>query len=232
MKVYVTGDTHIPYDIHKLNKVNFPEGSTLTKKDIVIVLGDFGLIWYGENSKEAMKEEKWWTNRLDNKPWTTMFVDGNHENFDRLKLFPTATMYGGKVGVISKSIFHMHRGEIFNIAGKKILTFGGAESTDKQHRREFTSWWKDEIPNYAEMLYCFDNAIKHKPDFILSHTCPASIIPAFIPYTDILNDPVSIFFDKLAESYPDFENWYFGHMHKDITYKNYRCCYNDIIRII
>jgi calcineurin-like phosphoesterase family protein len=81
LKVYVTGDTHCPIDIKKLNSENFQEGKTLTKDDVVIILGDFGLLW----KDIPDKEEKYWTNWLNNKPWTTLFVDGNHENHNRLK---------------------------------------------------------------------------------------------------------------------------------------------------
>ena len=44
-RIFLTGDTHIPIDISKLNSKNFPEGKNLTKDDYVIVLGDFGLLW-------------------------------------------------------------------------------------------------------------------------------------------------------------------------------------------
>lgn len=37
--VFVTGDTHIPIDIHKLNTKKFPEQTNLTRADFVIVLG-------------------------------------------------------------------------------------------------------------------------------------------------------------------------------------------------
>ena len=43
MKIYVTGDTHIPIDISKLNMREFPEQKELTREDYVIILGDFGL---------------------------------------------------------------------------------------------------------------------------------------------------------------------------------------------
>jgi len=84
MKVFITGDTHIPHDIHKLNSRNFPKGKSLTKDDVVIVLGDFGLLW----NNIPDKEELWWTNWLNSQPWTTLFVDGNHENFYRLNQLP------------------------------------------------------------------------------------------------------------------------------------------------
>ena len=45
-----------------------------------IICGDFGGIWdkSGDSKKEAMI-----LNQLECKSYTTLFVDGNHENFDR-----------------------------------------------------------------------------------------------------------------------------------------------------
>lgn len=39
---------------------------------------------------------------------------------------------GGKVHKIKSSIIHLMRGQVFSIAGKKIFTFGGAQSHDIQ----------------------------------------------------------------------------------------------------
>ena len=107
----------------------FKEGKELTKDDYVIILGDFGLIWdyQGEN-----KNEKYWLDWLNDKPWTTLFIDGNHCNFDRLNSYEVSEWHGGKVHFIRPSVIHLMRGEIFNIGGKKILAMGGAESHDTQ----------------------------------------------------------------------------------------------------
>ena len=40
--IFVTGDTHIPLDISKLNSEQFPQQKELTKNDYVIICGDFG----------------------------------------------------------------------------------------------------------------------------------------------------------------------------------------------
>ncbi|WP_162267470.1 metallophosphoesterase, partial [Clostridium botulinum] len=93
--IFVTGDTHIPRDIEKLNFVNY---KNLTKDDYVIICGDFGAIW--DNSKQELYYREW----LQNKPWTTLFIDGNHENFDLLYKFPVEDKFGGKVHKINDSI--------------------------------------------------------------------------------------------------------------------------------
>ena len=100
---------------------------TIMPKDFVIVCGDFGGIW----DKDA--SGGWETKMLDeleSKPFTTLFVDGNHENFDRLYSYPIEEWNGGKVHKIRPSVIHLMRGQVFTIAGKKIFTFGGAKSHD------------------------------------------------------------------------------------------------------
>ena len=62
--------------------------------------------------------------------FTTLFVDGNHENFDRLYSYPIIEWHGGKVHKINSSIFHLMRGEIYEIDNKKIFAFGGASCHD------------------------------------------------------------------------------------------------------
>ena len=75
--IYVTGDCH--GDFRKFSTDSFPEQKEMTKDDIVIVCGDFGAIW---DSDGMSRFESYWLNWLDEKPFTTVFVDGNHENFD------------------------------------------------------------------------------------------------------------------------------------------------------
>ena len=77
--VFITGDIH-GNPQNRFSLENFPQQNELCKKDLVIILGDFGLVWdyKGENTYE--KERLDW---LEQKTFTTCFVDGNHENFDR-----------------------------------------------------------------------------------------------------------------------------------------------------
>jgi hypothetical protein len=167
-KIYLTGDKH--NDFGCLSSKKWIEGNDLDKDDYLICLGDFGLLW--KNTPDGT--EKYWTKWLNDKPWTTLFLDGNHENFSRLNKLEFIPKFGGTVGKISDSIFHLKRGEIYNIHDKKFFCMGGALSIDKQYRTEWISWWKEEIPSAAEFEYGFKNLDKNnnKVDYILSHTCP------------------------------------------------------------
>ena len=52
---------------------------------------------------------------LEEKPFTTLYVDGNHENFDRLYGYPIENWQGGKVHKIRPSVLHLMRGQVFEI---------------------------------------------------------------------------------------------------------------------
>lgn len=123
--IFITGDCHKNFE--RFNKSNFPEQEEMCKDDYVIICGDFGGVW---NKDKESKEETMLMDWLDCKPFTTLFVDGNHENFDRLYQYPVEEWNGGKVHKIRPSVIHLMRGQVFNIAGKKIFTFGGAKSHD------------------------------------------------------------------------------------------------------
>ena len=43
--IYVTGDIHGGMDIRKLGTGSFPDQKYMTKRDYVIICGDFGLVW-------------------------------------------------------------------------------------------------------------------------------------------------------------------------------------------
>ena len=74
--IYLCGDTHCDIDVSKLNTKNFPEQNRLSKQDVVLICGDFGAVWGGSNSRG----DEWWLKWHDQKKYTTLFIDGNHEN--------------------------------------------------------------------------------------------------------------------------------------------------------
>lgn len=225
--IYVTGDTHIPIDIHKLNTKHFPQQREMTAEDYVIICGDFGLIW----SAEMDNEEKYWTKWLNNKNFTTLFVDGNHENFHRLASFPTVPFHGGQAQQISDKIFHLCRGQVYEIQGQKIFTMGGASSHDKQWRKEYISWWKEELPSYADLDFADKNLEKHdyNVDIVLSHCCSTYLQARLNPTysTDLLTEYFEYLRGKLT-----YRHWFFGHYHqdKDVDEKHH-CLYQNIRRI-
>lgn len=225
---YITGDAHS--DFSRFTEENFPIQSEMTKDDYIIICGDFGGVWTFEEESRREKEALDW---LNNKNFTTLFVDGNHENYTRLYNYPIEEWKGGKVHKIRDSVLHLMRGEIFDIDNKKIFAFGGAKSHDIQDGilnldeeekiyeyrkrgayfriRDF-SWWDLELPTNQEMENGIENLekINYKVDYIISHCCPTSI-QSLINSTykrDILTDYLQQISEKCT-----FKRWYFGHYH-------------------
>ena len=185
--IYITGDCHS--DLTRFSTDNFPMQRQMTKEDYVIICGDFGGVW---DYIIESKREKYWLDWLNNKNFTTLFVDGNHENFTRLYNYPVEKWNGGKVHKIRDSVIHLMRGEVFNIGGKKIFTFGGASSHDikdgilnldeqekiykyrkrgAQFRIRDFSWWDLELPTKEEMQNGILNLekVNYEVDYIISH---------------------------------------------------------------
>ena len=223
--LYITGDTHGTFS--RLSSKNFPEGKDLTSNDYILILGDFGLLWNNPPSKE----ELWWKSWLDEKPWTTLFIDGNHENFLLLNRLPTTTMFDNKVGVYSDNIFHLKRGMVYNLCNKKVFTFGGATSIDKHLCKPFKSWWPEEEPSYIEVI----NAAKeldsenNKVDIILTHDLPVSLASKLCGY-NIDSTPSNVFLDFVYNTVK-FEKWYAGHFHKDVAIDNIVVLYYNITKV-
>lgn len=131
MAIFITGDIHAKPE--RLSSQSFPQGKNLTKDDFVIICGDFGLIWDKEGTSTY---EDHWLDWLNDKPFTTLFLDGNHENFDRLlnfETYPCEKWHGGIVQKIRPSVIHLMRGEIYDLQGKTFFCMGGNYSHDIQH---------------------------------------------------------------------------------------------------
>lgn len=206
MSLYVCGDTHGGEDLHKLSSKRFP-AHDLTKNDYVLICGDFGAVW--DSGPTDFYLRRWFCE----KPWTTLFVDGNHENHDLLATYPVTEWNGGKVHIISDSIIHLMRGQVFEIDGHKIFTMGGAASHDKEHRRQGVSWWAGEMPSLEEYAEARANLAAHgnRVEYIFSHCAGGRIQDQLRPYYE--RDALTDFFDELEEI--DYRNWYFGHYHMD-----------------
>ena len=135
--IYVTGDTHRT-DLDRF--VHFcREHPGLSKRDYMIVTGDFGGVFFRETLEEDLQ-------RFSDLPFTVLFVDGNHENFDLLNGYPVELWKGGKVHRVRPDVIHLMRGQVFELEGKTFFTFGGATSVDRARRVEGETWWRQESP--------------------------------------------------------------------------------------
>lgn len=252
--IYVTGDCHADYT--KFSTDSFPEQKEMTRDDFVIICGDFGL-WHKD------KTELWWHKWLSEKSFTLLFVDGNHENFDRLysNEFEVVDFHGGKAHKICENVYHLMRGYVFDLCGKKFFAFGGASSHDiddgildpkdfestkalvdeynKRTKRgemlriNHISWWEQEMPSKEEMKFGLKTlaSVGNKVDFIVSHCCPQEIASLF-SNGFYKADELTSYFNKVKDT-AEFSNWFFGHYHNDTQIlSQYIMLYQQIVRVV
>lgn len=220
--IYITGDTHGSIDVGKLNTRNFPRQKEMTKDDSVIICGDFGCVWDGS------KEDRYWQKWYDKKSFTTLFVDGNHENHKLLAEFPKANWSGGMVHRTQSSVLHLMRGEIFTIGDAEVFCMGGASSHDKHLRKADVSWWEEEIPSKEEFNHAIENLERANwhVDYIVTHCAPKSIQAKIASWYE--NDAVTSFL-QLVEENCKFKHWYFGHYHVDMDVDEKHTALYDLI---
>lgn len=193
---------------------------------------------------------------LENKPFTTLFVSGNHKNYDILDSLPVSTWKGGKVNFVRPSVLHLMRGQVYIIEGSKFFTFGGASSHDisdgilepddprikkwkkdysKMFRINHVTWWERELPSSKEMEEGLKNLREndYRVDYIITHS----------PYTSLMNemdggdlcqrDKLTDYLQEIRQNV-EYKHWIFGHMHRNQTCEEERSSslYEQIIRIL
>ena len=241
-RIMVTGDIHGDC-VSRFASHNFPVGVTLDRTDLVISVGDFGVIWLDD--PKSMKVENYRLDWLNDKPWTTLFIGGNHENWDRLHALPKIKKFGVELGQVRENIFFVPNGTILEYAGKKIFCFGGAMSTDRGgldpnafYPEEGKGWWRSEIPSKDEMDYGIANLNKAggQVDIIITHTMPDFCVQDLVDkmgwsnYQARVMDPTSRFLSHVHR-FTKFKSWYCGHFHTRASIHGVDILYYDIIDV-
>lgn len=230
--ILITGDTHA--DFSRFSSKRFHAGKELTKEDHIIICGDFGGVW--DRSERQRAALDW----LEEKPWTTLWVDGNHENYDLLGTYQVDHWRGGKVQYIRGNVIHLMRGQVYDINGKRIFTMGGARSHDISdgildlfdvdlakkikrlddackfmYRINHLSWWEQEMPSKEEYNEARRNLerVGWKVDTIITHCAPDSA-QAILGHGMYEPDELTHFLQEVYERC-NFKHWYFGHYHDD-----------------
>ena len=225
-RVFVCGDTHGSLDILKLTGRYWPCGRTLNREDLLVILGDFGLVW----SREPSRDETFWLDWLEARPWTTLFVDGNHENHDLLDAIEVSLWRSGEVHRLCghPHIIHLMRGQVYECgeAGRWFV-FGGARSQDAQWRTPGRSWWSREMPSAQEYAKGWErlSEVGFSVDYVFTHDTTSSRLslampwyerhPDHVPPTDELTDYLESV--DAALDADRLKAWYCGHYHLDRT---------------
>ena len=236
-RIFVCGDTHGTLDVRKLDRLK--ESEKLDYGDYLIICGDSGIVWDKGSSPKHIAY-------FENLNCKVLYVDGNHENFDMLNLYPVQQFCGGKVHKISEHIYHLMRGQIFEILGKSFLCIGGADSSDKEYRQNHISWWKDEqitnldIDTAKQNLQKYENEV----DYVITHTPPTKTLSDFvkiltqcgedIPYYlkhKVISTKSSDILDFVAKEVK-YKCWFCGHLHIDEKINKTKILYENVVKIV
>ena len=124
MSIVITGDTHGTADLETVLRYVIVHEDEYSWEECLFFCGDVGFCGfsaaYEANTRAVFRSL----------PVTTLFIDGNHENFEQLNSYAVEQWNGGKVHIIEDNMIHLMRGQIFTIDGLKFFTFGGAYSID------------------------------------------------------------------------------------------------------
>ena len=225
MSVYVTGDTHGPLDLDKI--YNWEMTVSPNYDDVLIILGDWGAIWYN-NSRDKKLIDYW-----DTKPYLVCFIDGNHDHHSAIATYDIIDFFGGRAHQITPNILHLMRGEVYNIQGKSIFTMGGATSIDKFWRTEGKDWWEEELPSMNEYENAHYNLEKYgyKIDYILSHCTDTHTMAAINRHFE--SDHLNRFLFTLKSVFKlKYKHHYFGHYHIDSKIRRKETClYQKVVEL-
>lgn len=237
--IWFTGDKHGDYSSIKL----FCESHDVGKDaggDYMVVLGDNGVNYFGGKKDRRLKAE------LAALPITFFMVRGNHDQRPSLKSCReedyTSDYVSGPVLVEDEfpNILYAKDGGMYDFGGTSVMVIGGAYSVDKFLRLERQAqgfsqyrWFPDEQLTKAEMDSILETARAQRPDVILSHTCPYSMIPWDRCISNVYGGPP----DYTMEHWMDEVNraagepeWFCGHWHIDRRVPpNIRFMYYDFL---
>ena len=163
------------------------------------------------------------------------------------------TAYEHLVHKVRPSVIHLMRGQVFDIEGLKVFTFGGASSHDikdgvlesgdprikiwskdydKLFRINKMSWWDRELPSEAEMEEGRQNLdkIDWTVDFILTH-CTSASTTAVIGSGNYGQDILTKYLQEIKEKLT-YKKWFFGHHHIDkVISAEEICLFEQIVQV-
>jgi len=226
---YLTGDTHRDFRM----AAAFCDTVQSTKSDVLIILGDAGINYYGGEKDRELKRQ------LVELPITLFCVHGNHERRPET-LDYTETVWNGGFAYWEPeypNLLFAKDGEIYDFGDKRCITIGGAYSVDKPIRlAEGWGWWPDEQPSpeIREYVEAKLDTESWRVGIVLSHTCPLK----YEPREMFIGGINQVGIDKSTERWLDvledrlnYDRWYCGHYHTDKAVNKLRFLFNDFLEL-
>ena len=162
-----------------------------------IQLGDFGFNYETLNNVNPVHH---------------VFIGGNHDNYDKVDSVPH---YLGDYGYAVD----------FN--GLSFFFYRGAYSVDRMYRTIGIDWWEKEQNNIESFMKARELYRSIKPDIVLTHDCPESIVSYLLPPgAKIYQNNTNWALEELFNIHQP-KIWRFGHYHKSwrmtINGTDFRC---------
>lgn len=227
--IYVTGDTHGHFE----RIVEFCQKNKTSKDDIMIILGDAGINYYGSGDRSRKK-------KLQKLPITLFCIHGNHEQRpEAIDTYRLDDFCGGKVYIEDAfpDIKFAKDGQIYDFEGKEFVVIGGAYSVDKFYRiARGVNWFPNEQPSAeikAEVEAALD-AREWTVYGVMSHTCPVKYEPTEVFLAMIDQSTVDKSTEEWLDSIEDklnYEKWYCGHYHTEKLIDKLRFMFEDIVEL-
>lgn len=246
-RIFVTGDKHGDY----ADVVKFCERWETTKDDVMIVLGDNGMNYYGYYQDRKKKK------KIEKLPITFIMIRGNHDARPDKRYYKEVKvenkLYAGTFFVEDEfpSLLFTKEFGWYSFGGAKAFVIGGAYSVDKWYRLDQYAmgyhqykWFPNEQLSKEEMKAAMDELVFGWPTgesvIILSHTCPMFYKPYDKLLPGINQDEVDETMEKWLDTVHDFIEekatsdrsvweWYCGHWHIDRRIDTFRFMYDDYL---
>lgn len=232
-RVFLTGDTHADFRDLIDDSIRFG----FTKHDLLIILGDVGINYFGDYRDQNHKEMLAMTQA------TVLCIHGNHElrptSPEVAALYHPIQWMGGLAYVENaypRSIMAAD-GARYHINERDFFVIGGAYSVDKYYRLQMGyRWFEDEQLTQEEMDTIRRNVAEHghKEDIILAHTCPYDHRPieAFLAGVDEsrVDNSMERFLQEIVDAV-EYNAYYCGHWHIEKRDGKIRFLFHDVIML-
>lgn len=187
--------------------------------DTIIIAGSFGHgKWRGPLSEDVFYD------RIEAALYTVLFVDGLHDDTDRLSVLPVEEWRGGKVHRVRSGILHLMRGEIFDIGGSCVFVLGGGPTGRALTEAEYR--------NAEENLRKL-RRLGRPLDAVITQTAPPDALCALSAYGDPFvtqgDRPLLGFLERVDGQFL-YQRWYFGRYPVDAELWGNRIALHDAVR--
>ena len=239
--LYLTGDTHGD-NLARLSYGRWPVLRELGADDVLVILGDTGLMWPGFEGEASFTMRE-----LACKPFTIVFLLGNHDNYDWAETLPEVDVLGGRMrqvvidGVTYPNRYVVDSWTVADLGGLHCLLCAHAESHDIDHlydeddkegilaakrRHEWfrvahKSWWPQEALDVSAFDAYMEGHSDEHFDAVLTHDAPSWFTTVASPNagsdTPLRPTEGQLCLDRWRERL-DFDVWAHGHFHYQLCH--------------